>query len=105
MLNYLDDPSPSNGQVLDEAFQEFYLELRFTTYILSLIRYAAIDFDKKVRKNNDRNALLLDGDVPLTFASASDLLSEVKFTRLEDVVTSPKIRFRSKRFQNYDPKH
>jgi hypothetical protein len=65
-LNYLDDPSPSNLKILDDVFQEFFLELRFTTYILSLIRYAAIDFDKRVRKNNYRNVLLLDGRSPPT---------------------------------------
>lgn len=88
LLNYLDDPSPSNLKILNDAFKEFFLELRFTTYILSLIRYSAIDFDRRVRKNNYRNALLLDGKFPNAIASTYDLLSEVKFTQLEDLVTS-----------------
>ncbi|WP_374019832.1 sigma-70 family RNA polymerase sigma factor [Paenibacillus thiaminolyticus] len=88
LLNYLDDPSPTNLKILDDVFQEFFLELRFTTYILSLIRYAAIDFDKRVRKNNYRSVLLLDGSSPPTIASTNEVLTEVKFTQLEELVTS-----------------
>lgn len=51
LLENLLHPSPETSKQLDESFRNFFFELRFTTYISSLIRNAAIDFDKKLRKH------------------------------------------------------
>ncbi|MDT2266238.1 hypothetical protein P7H12_25220 [Paenibacillus larvae] len=54
LLENLSNPTPENSRQLDESFRSFFFELRFTTYISSLIRNAAIDFDKKIRRNQRR---------------------------------------------------
>lgn len=60
LLRNITDPSSSNKTLLDEAFKNFFFEVRFTTYISSLIRYSSIDFDKKERKIQKKAALILD---------------------------------------------
>ena len=90
LLNHLNAPSPHNLKALDAAFKEFFLEIRFTTYILSLIHYVSIDFDKKVRKNRQRDALILDGvtHLPMKNTPQDDLFSEINFIQFDDLITN-----------------
>lgn len=53
-------PTASNKQKLNQAFQLFFLEARFTSYIASLIHFSAINYDKKNRLYKDRHQLIMD---------------------------------------------
>jgi RNA polymerase sigma factor (sigma-70 family) len=56
-------PSKINKGNLNEKFKQFYLELRLTKYLSTLLHYDSINFDKKKRKLADRFPLLLDQPV------------------------------------------
>lgn len=56
----LDDPTVKNKKKLDDKFKDFYFEIRFTSYVISLIRFSSIDFDKKRRSIQKRFSLVLD---------------------------------------------
>ncbi|MEW9701156.1 sigma-70 family RNA polymerase sigma factor [Paenibacillus sp. SI8] len=62
--NVLSNPNESNKNQLDQAFKEFYLELRLTKYISTLIHYSSIDFDKKQRRIQSKSLLILDQPLP-----------------------------------------
>ncbi len=53
-------PTEQNRQLVDEAFQVFYGRVKALTYLSNLIYYNAINFDKKMKKHNDREMLTLD---------------------------------------------
>lgn len=53
-------PTKQNKQKLNQAFQLFFLEARFTSYIASLIHFSAINYDKKNRLYKDRYQLIVD---------------------------------------------
>lgn len=55
-------PTVINKQKLNQAFQLFFLEARFTSYIASLIHFSAINYDKKNRLYKDRHQLVIDQD-------------------------------------------
>lgn len=86
----LSHPSKDNNEKLDKVFKTFFFEIRFTTYISSLIHYASINFDKKERQNRNRNLLSLDGELHIPDLAAEDLSDVTKIsTTLEDIITSP----------------
>ncbi|WP_019913614.1 sigma-70 family RNA polymerase sigma factor [Paenibacillus sp. HW567] len=72
LLLNITDPSLSNKIRLDEAFKSFYFEIRFTTYISSLIRFSSIDFDKKERRLEKRMILNLEDKYMTTQESFSN---------------------------------
>ncbi|WP_025683860.1 sigma-70 family RNA polymerase sigma factor [Paenibacillus maysiensis] len=87
-------PSDANNKELDEKFKQFFLELRFTTYISSLIHYASIDFDKKQRRIRKRNVLLPEEDSHNLFKDVCtqyEFLKDKRTVKIEDVVTSSKL--------------
>lgn len=54
------DPSPQYEQLLNKAFRKFIFQVRFLKYISTSIRYAAIDFDKRLNRIRNREQLILD---------------------------------------------
>ncbi|WP_238655564.1 sigma-70 family RNA polymerase sigma factor [Paenibacillus piscarius] len=60
LLMNIKNPTLSNKNQLDEAFKTYFFEIRFISYISSLIRYSSIDFDKKERIIQKRMVFTLD---------------------------------------------
>ncbi|KYD20096.1 sigma-70 family RNA polymerase sigma factor [Saccharococcus caldoxylosilyticus] len=58
------EPNKTNREKVDQAFTEHYKKIKKIKYINNLIRFFSIDFDKKIRKLNQRFLLTLDQ--PLT---------------------------------------
>lgn len=54
------NPTQENRDLVEKAFQEHYEKVRFDFYFTNLIKRAAVDFDKKIRKINERFSLTLD---------------------------------------------
>jgi RNA polymerase sigma factor (sigma-70 family) len=54
------EPNKSNREKVDEAFTDHYNKIKKIKYINNLIRFFSIDFDKKIRKLNQRFLLTLD---------------------------------------------
>ncbi|PDY77412.1 sigma-70 family RNA polymerase sigma factor [Bacillus cereus] len=54
------NPSGETQKRLDDAFKSFFKRVRKIKYFNNLIHFLSIDFDKKVRKNNERLSLTLD---------------------------------------------
>ena len=54
------NPTDIAKKRLDDAFREFYFNIRFTTYLSQSIYFNAINFDKKAKLFSGRNLLILD---------------------------------------------
>lgn len=54
------EPTKENREKVDEAFTKHYHQVKRIKYINNLIRFVSIDYDKKVRKLNQRFLLILD---------------------------------------------
>ncbi|MBU5356060.1 sigma-70 family RNA polymerase sigma factor [Paenibacillus silvae] len=89
LIEYINNPTFSNQKKLDEGFRKFYFEIRFTAYILSLIRFASIDFDKRVRRLNLRSALILDENDNSTLLGGSVIEPELNSTEIEEMFSNP----------------
>lgn len=51
-LQVLHDPNPKNTRALDKAFQSFYFQIRFISYVSKNIYFHSINFDKRRKKQN-----------------------------------------------------
>ncbi|MCA0972381.1 sigma-70 family RNA polymerase sigma factor [Halobacillus litoralis] len=60
---YLNDPVEENRLVLDECFKDFYFGVRFTSYVSTSLYFQSVNFDKRSRRFEERNALTLDQPV------------------------------------------
>ncbi|MBU5355088.1 sigma-70 family RNA polymerase sigma factor [Paenibacillus barcinonensis] len=89
VINYINNPTSTNMVKLDECFRIFYLEKRFTSYILSLIRFASIDFDRKERKISKRSLLILDDQENSHFLEDHLFNNEEKVVHLEELFSDP----------------
>lgn len=89
LFEYINKPTITAKKKLDEEFRKFYFEIRFTAYILSLIRFASIDFDKRVRRVNFRSALILDENDNSSLLGGFVNGPEVKSTEIEDMFSNP----------------
>lgn len=54
------NPTIENKNKVEEIFKLYYEKVRMDAYIFNLIKYYAIDFDKKIKKLNNRYLLSLD---------------------------------------------
>lgn len=54
------DFTEENKRLVEDAFAEYYEIVRRTAYFSSMIKFMGIDFDKKLRKLNNRFMLTLD---------------------------------------------
>ncbi|MEW9677918.1 hypothetical protein ABRT01_17480 [Lentibacillus sp. L22] len=53
-------PTKQNVQCVDEAFQSFYKDVRALIYLSNVIYYNAINYDKTMQKQYNREVLTLD---------------------------------------------
>jgi len=53
-------PSKRNRESVDKVFREYYLKVKKVKYVSNLIYFFSIDFDKKQRKYQSHNSLILD---------------------------------------------
>ncbi|UOE78278.1 sigma-70 family RNA polymerase sigma factor [Parageobacillus thermoglucosidasius] len=60
LVRAITEPSKMNREKVDQAFTEHYKKVKKIKYISNLIRFFSIDFDKKIRKLNQRFLLTLD---------------------------------------------
>jgi RNA polymerase sigma factor (sigma-70 family) len=60
VVRALTEPSKMNREKVDQAFTEHYKKVKKIKYISNLIHFFSIDFDKKIRKLNQRFLLTLD---------------------------------------------
>lgn len=63
LKEYILDPSYVNKAKVDEAFQIHYNQVRNTKYISNLIHFFSIDFDKRQRKQHEKDLLILDKNI------------------------------------------
>lgn len=56
----INKPTDILRKKLDEAFKEYYFNIRFTTYLSQAIYFNAINYDKKIKLFSDRNQSILD---------------------------------------------
>ncbi|MCR6525379.1 sigma-70 family RNA polymerase sigma factor [Lysinibacillus capsici] len=90
------NPTTENKNKVEEMFKSYYEKVRMNAYIFSLIKYYAIDFDKKVKKLNNRYVLTLDkpaiNDEKVNLIDS--LKSSIQFTTecktLKDEITDEK---------------
>lgn len=57
------NPTGANLQALDNAFKEFYGEIRMIKYISNSLYFNAVNFDKRYRLYAERNQLMREEDV------------------------------------------
>ncbi|MCL6477430.1 MAG: sigma-70 family RNA polymerase sigma factor [Peptococcaceae bacterium] len=94
----LESPSKENREKIDDAFREYYVEIRLKRFLSDLIHYTSINFDKDRRRQMERYLLILDAPVndlenESTFAEilpSEQKLEQIlleKETRLEEIFT------------------
>lgn len=94
----LESPSKENREKIDNAFREYYAEIRYKRFLSDLIYYTSINFDKFRRKHKERYLLILDA--PVNDLEDESTLAEIlpseqtiekilleKETRLEEIFT------------------
>ncbi|GAA0853987.1 sigma-70 family RNA polymerase sigma factor [Paenibacillus glucanolyticus] len=91
LINYLHEPTYTNKKNVDEAFKKYFLELRFTAYMSSLIHFTSIDFDKKRRKEKKRSILFPENDPnsPFPYIGTEDqYMEESQVSSFESIISS-----------------
>jgi len=90
LINYLHDPTYTNKENVNEAFKKYFLEIRFTAYMSSLIHFASIDYDKKQRKERNRSVLFPENDPngPFPYLGTKDHIEETQVSSIEDIASS-----------------
>ncbi|ANB56973.1 RNA polymerase sigma factor, sigma-70 family protein [Anoxybacillus sp. B7M1] len=81
------EPTKANREKVDEAFTKHYNQVKKIKYINNLIRFVSIDYDKKIRKLNQRFLLTLDQ--PLSdnnHSTMKDLIIDDNNIDLDDIV-------------------
>lgn len=58
--NAVNHPSEENKEKLDQAFKQFYTEIRLIKYLSIILHNTAINYDKRNRLQYDRYQLILD---------------------------------------------
>lgn len=58
--NVMENSNEKDAESLDAKFKQFYKEIRIIKYMNSMIRIFSIDFDKRIRKNQNRYPLTVD---------------------------------------------
>lgn len=60
LSDYLSLPSYENQMILEQTFQRYFFRVRFTSYMSSIIKYANMDYQRKYKKDEDRELLIFD---------------------------------------------
>ncbi|WP_145149655.1 sigma-70 family RNA polymerase sigma factor [Paenibacillus xylanexedens] len=67
------------------------LEKKFVSYISTLLHFNSINFDKKIRKHNERYALVLDDMEESYIGYEDEKLLELNSYRLENQISDPNL--------------
>lgn len=54
------EPTRTNMDIVDHLFQAHYMKVKKIKYVSTLIHFFSIDYDKRKRRENQRNLLILD---------------------------------------------
>lgn len=91
---FTEKPTKENRKKLDKSFKEFFLKIKFTSYLSKTIYFNAINFDKKMNLQTMRNQLILDKplseDDSLTLADtipANEDNVKVNSSKIEDHIS------------------
>lgn len=57
------NPTKYNKRAIDKAFYSHYLKVKKIKYVSTLIYFFSVDFDKKQRRYQNHNPLILDRDI------------------------------------------
>lgn len=96
LLQALDGDSDS-GRQLEETFRKHYFRVRFIKYLVSTIKYSAIDQIRTYQRNSARNPLIFDRPA-LKEGSAStigELLASTNYPDPAEASTSDPEKFQS----------
>lgn len=100
LLEIICSPTPENEKEFENAFREFYADIRLNFYISTVIYRHAIYFDKRQRERNIRYQLILDQPISNTnivdnlvnSVSSKITLEQTALTeenfKLEDIIES-----------------
>ncbi|MEK5503253.1 sigma-70 family RNA polymerase sigma factor [Bacillus sp. FSL M8-0168] len=80
----MEHPDSEEAEYLDLEFKKFYKDIRIIKYINSMIRIFSIDFDKRVRKNQQRFPLIMDDSDHAAEPPQGDVFDDV-LNREEDL--------------------
>lgn len=86
LKNYIIDPTDKNKNKVDMEFKAHCIKVRRISYINKLIHFFSQDFDKKRRKQRERNLLILDRASSID--SKTPIIDLVKDYRPESVQLS-----------------
>jgi RNA polymerase sigma factor (sigma-70 family) len=99
-VSYKKDPTIQKREALDQAFKQFYKKVRAISYLSKVIHFESKRFDKQLRKDRERNLLILDKPSNEEETTIKDLLAdessenhfnELNFERIEDYIHNPVI--------------
>lgn len=85
----VNEPTSKNKQILDEAFKHFFVRVKVIHYISRLIAGYSVDFDKRIRKNEQQllslDALFHNGQTTLLdMLAAGDVIKDAELVQEED---------------------
>ncbi|WP_345243116.1 sigma-70 family RNA polymerase sigma factor [Pontibacillus salipaludis] len=63
LKEFVDSPSQTRKEHLDHAFKVYYFGLRFTSYLNTSLYFQSVNYDKRMRRFAQHNALTLDQSV------------------------------------------
>lgn len=109
----LEDPSESNLKKLDEAFKEFFYEVKLTKYMLTLIHNYAIQTIKRYRIHFEKQLYILDQEssenegnsnlldyIAQDYDGASEKLYEAHIHSILDCIENPELYYGLKKLNN-----
>jgi len=63
VMNAIMHPTKLNREIVDRSFRAHYKRAKKIKYISNLIYFFSVDFDKRERRQNERNLLILDKEL------------------------------------------
>lgn len=101
LVQVICEPTEENKKLLDNEFKKFYFDIRFTSYISTVLYFNAINFDKRYRKMLNRQPLTVDQPIKNDSSNTSfnamlvDAETEIQVEdilrsdNIEDYITNP----------------
>ncbi|WP_054860778.1 sigma factor-like helix-turn-helix DNA-binding protein [Gracilibacillus sp. JCM 18860] len=75
LIDAICNPTKENHELLDLSFKKHHFNARFTAYISTTLYFYALNYDKNLRKDNERYTLTLDQ--PIKNSEGGDTLKEL----------------------------
>ncbi|MBA9043239.1 RNA polymerase sigma factor (sigma-70 family) [Bacillus aryabhattai] len=91
------NPTKENKESLDMAFKHHCFAVKFLSYLSKSLYFKAINFDKNIRKQNQRNLLILDS--PLK--SEDESLSLINQLSTDELETDAAVYFNSSNIEDH----